>query len=396
MSTIVGSVGTSMANATGMPSQSHLVYAANQGAWWLFYLSGTQGVSAVYTTGSFASWSTPGSGSPFTLSEAHASEGRNFGFNVSNIAVTDELHMISSYDADGSTKHSRFTLAALLFGNTNAEAVVGTSTGLLSFQSGVTTALDSSNYIYDSSNFYFHNHSVGNEFRVAKSTNADAGTSWTAGFSAPPAIPGAAGSPGTSSITLSTGSGNMLIIYDNSVSTGSFTNLNYSTWNGSSWASEANVFGSSLTGTATNNWDAVARTTSDIHVVALSNNSNAYKHYRYNGSSWSAGDTISALTLASGGSVFLATDGTSVWAFAIDSSNTVKVSQWVSGTGWNAWNQVATNGATAASLSGYKQVVSGNIGLIWTLTNGSNYDIDGVLFSTASQQANGTVFCSMP
>src|SRR5271170_7100885 len=94
--TIASNVGASMAAATGRSTQGHLVYAANQGAWWLLYLTSTQGLAALYSTNLGVSWTAP-SGSPFTLSNTHGSEGRNFGFGYANISSIDVLYMASSY-----------------------------------------------------------------------------------------------------------------------------------------------------------------------------------------------------------------------------------------------------------------------------------------------------------
>src|SRR5262245_45698012 len=99
------------AGSSGRHGQSHLVYAANQSAWWIFYLSGTQSLDAVYSS-TFASWTAP-TGSPLTLIAAHGSEGRDFGFAYANLASTDVLHMTSAYAPGVSAKktyHARFTL----------------------------------------------------------------------------------------------------------------------------------------------------------------------------------------------------------------------------------------------------------------------------------------------
>jgi hypothetical protein len=182
-----------------------------------------------------------------------------------------------------------------------------------------------------------------------------------------------------SNAMFSLGSGNMLYIGDNGGGS-TFTNLQWTSGAGSSWATMSSVFGSAVTATDPNAWGAAARTTSDVHAVALSNNSNAYVHARYNGSSWSAGDTVPTLTYGTNSGIFLASDGTNVFAHVLDGSGNVQQSQWISGTGWSAWSQVATfNMAAGAYLSGYRSVVSSNIGLIWTEPNGGNFDIVGAL-----------------
>ena len=401
--TIVANVGTSMATATGRPGQGHLVYASQTGLgnWWLFYLSSTASLSAV-TSSDFSSWAGPSSGSPMSLAQGHNSEGRNFAFSYQyNATYTEQIvHMVSTYLISGNTYtyHSRFTLGST-WTQTNSEASTGTNytQGDYTFESGCVTTLDSSFYPVDVSPYWAISKHVNGEQEIAIASNSDTGTTWTSGFGTPAGI-GSLGSYITSNAIFSLGSRNLIVISDNGVvppSGGSFSNLQWATWNGSSLSSASNVFGSALTTTDANAWGAVARTTSDIHVVALSDNSSNYTHYRFNGTSWSAGNTIPSLAYGTNSGIFLATDGTSVWAFAIDTSHTVQFTQW-NGSAWSAWSDAAINSSAATYLSGCQQVQSGSIGLVWTLADGSNYDIAGTLFNTVPGFPVGAISCSVP
>lgn len=378
--TIAANVGASMAQATGQPGQGHLVYAANQGAWWLLYLTSTQSLSAKYSA-AFASWTAP-TGSPLSLFAAHGSDGRNFAFAYGNLGSTDVLHMAATYPGSVS-KHARFTLGTT-WTNTDAEATTGAA--------GHAPAGNAIGIATDGHIAHSQNDGSGDAW-AALSTNADTGT-WTAGWPGSPTKVYNGETQYTESRAFAPlAAGSMLVANDNGATLHNFTQLYSNTWNGSSWSvsNAVNVLASTVTGTAVANWGMVGRTTSDVHVVALSNNSNAYVHRRYNGSTWGAGDTVPTLTYGTLSGIHLATDGTKVWAHVIDSSGNVQQSVWISGTGWSAWASVCNIVShTRAYLSGYQTVVGGNIGLAWTENTGaSNYDIVGALVP-ASVPAAGT------
>ncbi len=375
--TIAASVGASMSAATGRPGQSHLVYAVNQGAWWLLYLTSTKSLSALYSSG-FASWTAP-TGSPFSLALGHDSEGRCFGFAYANIASIDIIHCSLTYAGSiPIASHARFTLGTTLT-NTNAEASIGSTLSDTS-PSGSVVFLNSASKPYDLGPYWNISGSGWGEAAIA--SNADSGTSWTAGFGSPFTFNSHVTQYAESFAGFSLGSGTFLLISDNSATTHNFTQLWSSTFASSSH--EVAVLGSTVTSTSAQNWGAVARTTSDVHVVALSDNSASYVHRRFNGSSWANGDTVPTLTYGTLSGIMLATDGTLVYAHVIDSSGNVNRSIWTSGTGWSAWSVVCAIVTNArAYLSGCQTVVGGNVGLIWTEHNGSNYDILGALVSTS-------------
>jgi hypothetical protein len=367
--TIASNVGSSMAAATGRSTQGHLCYAVNQGAWWCFYLTGTQVLSAAYSTNNGTSWTAP-TGSPFSLIAAHNSEGRSFGFGYANISSTDVLHMTAGYGHGFGQYHSRFTLGST-WSNTNSEASVFATPNDIS---GGSVALDTSNYPYDA--FTYTN----SDTASYPGTNVDTGSSWTAGFNSPDATNFASANP-TSSANIRLASRNMIQIFDDAVTTGTFNNLTHNFWNGSIWAS-AFVLASNVTTTDCNAWGAVGRTTSDAHLLVLSNNSNTYTHQRFNGSSWSAGDTIGNLTYGTNSGISLVTDGASVWAGAIDSSKNIQYNKWTTLSGWTGWNvleSARTN--TPAYITGAYSSNAGGIMWAWTESTGSNYNIIGSFLS---------------
>ncbi len=365
------------AAATGRSAQGHLQYAVNQGVWWVFYLSSTNQLSAQYSSIG-TSWNTP-TGSPMTLTAAHGSNGLNFGFAYANLASTDVLHLDSQYE-DGSNNltafHSRYTLGTT-WTSTNAEAQISTShnNGVV-LPSGVACALNSAAKPFAASTYWG---STGDAYAVI-GTNADSGSSWTAGFGTPAAMYSAESYAVTSNALFSLGSGNMLGIFDsgdsgsNGLDNETCINIIFSKWT-SSWSSGATALASTITSMSVEGWGACALSTSDIHLVTLSNNSNAYVHRRYNGTSWSTGNTIASLTYGTSSGIALVSDGTSVWAFAADTSKNIQYTKWT-GSSWSAWAvQEATRTNAPKYLTACYSAAQSAIQIAWTELNGSNYEV---------------------
>jgi hypothetical protein len=398
------------AAATGLSGQGHLQYAANQGAYWLFYLTGTQGLSALYSTNAGTSWSAPSysasdgttvSGSSFTLTAAHASEGRNFGFAYANISSTDVLHVLSSYNSSSSSAsgyRARTTLGTT-WTHTNAETQDGSTTNPgASWAGGGTCGLTSDFQRIDACSYF--GGSTGGP-GSAWGTHLDAGTSWNNGFSNTGGLDSTNNYNGSVFLSNDGNAGDMWLVADNSSSdvggtnTG-WTNLHFWTFTGGvagNWGSKTNVFSSPVTATLPANWGAARRTTSDLHVVGLSDNgaTGTYAHARYNGTSWSAGDAVPNLAYGTNSGLALATDGTYVWAFAFDTSKDLKYTKWISGTGWSAWTTLegARTNTPAYVTAAYNG--SNRIMVAWTEYTGSQYNIIGSTLSTSGATPSFTV-----
>jgi hypothetical protein len=368
--TIASSVGASMAGATGRPWQGHLVYAQTLGAWWINYLTSTQSLSALYSANNGASWSAP-SGSPYTLHAVHGSLCRSFAFGYANIAGTDALHMSSAYS--GVLYHSRFTLGTT-WANTNAESTTG---GNNSQDGGPSACLSTANVPYEgitstADAYYAHGY------------NADSGSSWT--FSSPTYTVLSGGTPKATAV-VPIASGNILFVKSNGSASGQHTNFSTIVYPG---GSAANALTSNVTQADDNAWGVCARTTSDVHLVALSDNSSNYVHARFNGTSWSTGNTVPSLAYGANSGLALVSDGTSVWMFAADASSNIQSVKWTSGGGWGSWAVLdATRSNTpsylTAAYNGSSQVMAA-----WTEFTGSNYNIVGDVLSTSP--ASGLLF----
>jgi hypothetical protein len=388
--TISSSVGTAQAAPTGRSTQGHLVYAVNQGAYWTFFLSSTNALSALYSTNSGGAWNTP-TGSPFTLANAHNSEGRNFGFAYANLSSTDILHMASSYVVAANDKvyHTRFTLGTTL-SNTNAEAqydVTGATGNELC--SGAVCALDSNGKPIDASNFQTCGSGSQGNGNISRATNNDAGTSWTAGYPNGTNVVNGA-SVNKSNFVCSLGSGNVLYVADGQGDPTTFTDIQFSKWV-SSWSVTTTALAGTVTATNGNNWGACAVTTSDVHLVVLSNNSNAFVHRRFNGTSWSnSSGAPGALTLnTSPSGIALVSDNTNLYAAAIDSSKNIKVNTWTSAGGWAGWTTLETARTNTPSyITGVYNPTSNEIMWAWTELNGTQHDIIGSVQTLTAPTVN--------
>lgn len=361
--------GSSLAVApaqTGLCNQGHCIYAANQGAFWVTGLSGTNQLSAVYSTNVGSSWNTP-TGSPFTLADAHASEGRSFGFYYASISGFDVLHLCDCTSAVHARDY-RWSLGTSWTITNNA--VSGTGLGpTIGYPAG----------LFDSSNFAVDAISDPTTARVAIWPNADTGSSWTPGSAS--VNPATTSTSPTSNSIFNLGSRKLLYIGDNG-NGGTFTQLLFNVWSGSAWSGNA-TFTSAVTATNPQNWGACSRTITESHVVLLSNNSTSFLHYIYNGTSWSAGNSVPTLAYLPGSSIKLIPLGSNVYIFAFDSSNNLNYSKWVSGTGWNSWTVLEATRSNAPSyVTGATDGVS-QIMLAWSEHNGSNYDIIGSTLNTA-------------
>lgn len=366
-----------MSAATGRPSQGHLVYAVNQGAWWIFYLTSTQSLSAAYCTSatqSSATWTAP-TGSPYSLYLAHQSYGRSFAFGYANISSKDVLHMESQYPGEtgssetGPLYHSRFTLGTT-WSNTLSENYEG---GYLTVDGGVSAAVSLANV---PTNTIATNSSYAMTY-----ANTDSGTSWTYSSPSYTNINSPSNAPAMAAV-VPMSSSNTLYLAGNGSASGKFTQVIARLNTG---GTTGNVFGSSVTQCDANAFGTTMRTSSDVHAMALSDNSSSYSHARYNGSSWSSGSTVGSLTYGTNSGISLVSDGTSVWAAAIDSSSNIQYNQWTSGGGWGGWTVLeATRSNTPAYITGCYSAANSQIMWAWTEYTGSNYNIIGSVLSTAA------------
>jgi len=383
MATNIVSAGT-VTNSTGRGMQNHLIYAVNSARWWIFYIDSTDGATLKtrYST-DLLSWS---SGASLTLAQNHNSVGLNFAVAYKNIASTDVIHIAFSYQlstTDRRSYHTRATISGTTISFGSEVQVGSTNT-----DSDSNASPDGPNLGYDSDNKIWH--ACGWDYVGdwncevdARSTNADTGSSWTGGFDTPTRRETTPGGYVRTRVLADIGSGNMLVVWGNGTGAGAgWDNLRWAKWT-TSWSSPANVRGTSFGSPLLhNNWGMVTRAATDVHIV-MRTGADTYEHFRFDGSAWSTGQAITTQTSKDDAGIFLASDGTNVWLFIIDSdaANTIRYSKW-NGSSWGSWVVLETVTGARTFISGYFGVSNNKIGIIYSQVNGSNYDIYSTSLTT--------------
>lgn len=379
--TIASGLSSSFSASTGRPCQGHLVYGVNNAKWYCFWISSTQTLNLSYSP-TFASWTT--SSTPLALANIHNNEGRDFAFANVSILGNDYVHMNSTYAVGtSSTKsyHARFKLDNGVNPNTgwtttNSETQITTrSVSSSGIPSGASTIVDSTGKVSDGNSFLSSGSAMTDQ-RFAQFANADTAAAWT--LTVPGAFPAAYTTTNyvTSMAFADLGSGNLLSVCDNASASGSMTNLEWSKWT-TSWSTAATVT-AGITSTSSNFWGMVARTPTEVHVVALSDNASTYVHRIFNGTSWANGASIPSVTPVTNGGIFLATNGTSVWMFVISAGNAIGYIVYSGGAWSGSWTNLVPSSSNQRSyLTGYPLVSAGAIGVIWTELVGATYSIVG-------------------
>lgn len=185
----------------------------------------------------------------------------------------------------------------------------------------------------------------------------------------------------------------MLVVYDNGgtvpVVSPNLTNLRYTKGSAAQsdglWPStvtgDGDVFGAANT-QDDNDWCLVGVTVSSIYCTRRSAATTLEVNvYNVLANTWSAlasqPPALTGKTIKAGAGVMGITDGIDMWLFVIDSvDNAIKYCKYsVGGASWDAgWTSVATVDSTAKYLSGSLKIGNGRAGLVYSVTNGANFD----------------------
>ena len=361
IATVAGTTGS------GLGTERHIIYAVNSARWWAFAFTSTNVISTWYSSDG-SSWT---AGATHTLGANHNSEGRSLAVAYKNISGVDVVHI--GYIGGTLTAATPWLVRATIssttitFHTSDTQLNGGNTTNITSPTfSGGSMELDSNSRAYFANGLCFNTTGFQQDIDNARST-ADPGgaeqataVTWTMQD-----IDSSPANECKSNYLCDTGSGNMGLLADNGSGTSNNTAVLWFTWNGTTWSSS-----SSATGTVTafdkDDWGAVLRTTSDVHLVYRSGSS-SWVHRRWNGTSWGAGQSIPTQASKAGGGVALASDGTSVWLFAIDSdsANTVRYIKW-DGSAWGSWAALESSTQTRTFLGCTKDVQSSAIIAYWS------------------------------
>jgi hypothetical protein len=390
----------SFADATGHSGQSHLVYAANSGVWWLFTLTSAADsagganhiVKAYRSSGSdlaTAVWTAATDSPGASVSAGFAPNGfmgggRALGVVYVNNAPADIVHAevaIAADGQDGITGHirARLTATGITWESWNY-TVEGAATWTL--PRAVALGVSTGKFV----------HSGGPTLQqevdanARRSTNADTGAAWTSGFSSVVVIDNSMLHQCNALAFAPLASDTMLAVYDNGRGTEpGQTNLRYKrsnsngTWTGvvvgSQLGGDGDVFGTTAS-IDQNDWTLVSLSTTTIRAYRRNATGTGIDAAAYDAATntWSAASAPppfgAGQAFKSGGGLFGAHDATSTWLFVIntDAANTI-LSTKHDGTSWSPWSPVpGTNSGTHTRrfISGQPIFSAGQIGLVWT------------------------------
>lgn len=397
-----GTVGN-VAQATGHSNASTLVYGINSARWFLFLLTAgdTTHVNCYISSSndlSTATWTTIGTGtqSPvFGSSDAHtANEGRNFACAYENVGATDVVYcIVGMTKADGgadSIQANRVTL-------TSSVATWGTwanqagTAGTANTPDGSAVGISTTNRTW----LFNSRDTTDRDWAGTIASNVDAGTSWTAGYGAAAAIDNSMANTINSGAIMPLAAGLMLGMADSGTVTATTTNhIFVKSSSATAWpanAARSTIFaGATAAAQDKNDWGAVGVSTTDVHVVRRKT-STAFEHRRYDGTAWGTLVNITSTGITAhlaGSGIGLASNGTDVWAFIIDTdaNKSVMYLHWTSAGGWDAaWTALSTGGDTVAKnfISVSKTAGNSQIGVNWTENASTPFAIMGSFLSTS-------------
>lgn len=425
--TIGSQIAGTFGDATGHSAQSHLVYAANSGVWWLFTLTssadsvgGSNHIVKSYRSSgpdlATATWTQAGD-SPGAAAQNNGSASMGSGRALSvahiNNSPTDVIHAeiaMAADGGDGTTGHIRAKVTGTTITwepwNYHDEPAatwtlprttsIGVSTGKFIHTAGPTLQQEV-------------------DANARKSNNADTGSSWTSGFSGVSVIDNSMIHENNAFAFAPLANNVMLAVYDDGGGTSTcyncgqtgapepnLTNLNYKksnsdgSWPGVPVASQApgdgHVFAISEM-INQNDWCLVSLDTTKIYTFRRKAAGTGIEAATYNAgnNTWAAMSTQppafgAGQAAKSGVGLFGANDGTNIWLFVIntDTANSILYTKY-NGTSWTFWATVpGTESGTQTRnyIAGYPIVGSSQAGLIWTEGTG-NYNILATSLSTS-------------
>ena len=354
--TVIASAGT-IAHATKNSQQIRIFYDGTR--WWAFYMKSGSANTLFYSYSSnLTSWT-------------EASVALNAG------TVTDGGSITIYFDGASNTLLvTNFTTVSTNY-NYSRGVISGTSIAWSSVIEQVATAKQANsdytvNLTTDSNNKMVGTvaDGAGNP-SVYRSTNTISASFSDADWGAVGTMPSVSDFVQRAKV-FSLGGGNLLNTLDDL--SGGNKLVRWTKWGGSSWTAYATIV--SNPGASRTDWDAIRISDTDIRFLGVSAAS-TFSFQEFDGSSWS---TLTApawpggLTASSG--VSLISNGTNVWAFVIrgDANNSVSYNKY-NGSSWSGWIDLVTTNAVRTDIQTAPVIGNNTIPILWTQTNGSNFDI---------------------
>ncbi len=387
---------------TGHGNQSHLVYATVQQRWWLLYTdSKTATVVKSLVSNSMdpaGVWSAGTDSPAFPSSRAMSANDRR------NLAVAFVLNSINSNDAahvsvgigptgtnvHGYIEHVRATFtggSSITWDGGGWAELDASSSSIWASVKGNALGVGTGGVIHEAGNSMSIVNGGGNSY-ARLSTNADTTSTWTTGFGASAQIEAVANIVNSWAFAPLAG-GAMLCVYENGgAADPNSTGLDYVKYSsGTTWPTgAAAATGNGTTSQDLNDWCLCGVDATHVFCVRRSG-SDTFDMRMYSGS-WSSKAAPPTQSHLAGSGIFLATDNAdSVWMVIIDSTgNAIKWNKYsISKDSWGTWSTLATSVAAIGYVSGCPIVSNNQVAVIYTVVNGSNYDIVLSSLSAAAQ-----------
>lgn len=377
MSATIGTI----AGTTGLGSERQVVWAPVSQLWWAFQFTGTVTLSSWHSPDG-VTWT---AGATRTV-VGHGSEGRDLMVRCKAISGIDTVWF--QYVGTPTVVYSTRVLRATI----NATTITYHTTDTVVSQTNILGALTAPAYSGGGLDVATNNkvHALNGALdpsqdilwvgtTTADPASAEQATPPTWPVAAPTVVDNSQAAEVKSGHLFAMPGGDLFYVGDDGSAHSTCTGVtSYKLPSGGSWATVGSATGT-VSAFDKNDWSAIKRTDTDIHLVYRSS-TGALVHRRYNGTSWSAGQTIPTQASLAGGGTPLCTDGTSVWLGVIDTdgNNTVRYIQWTSGdyTGhadaWDgAWSVLEGSSATRTFL-GMAQDTDGAQHLLAYWTEGSS------------------------
>lgn len=399
---------------TGHGNQNPLVYVVGQNRWWFFYRDSKTAntIKTVVSSGgdlATATWSA-GTTSPALGRSMSTNDQRNLAacYVPPELNDYDVVHLSvgigTNASSQGYVEHgrARFTGSSSIVWDSWAESATSAgSPHIWHVIKGNALGVGTDGFVHESAITLDTNE----DMAARRALSSDGGLTSQGGFAAAVAFDTSM-TNNTNSVALIPSVGNsMLAIYDNGQDTEpNLNNLRYGQYlTGSGWTgvTGADVF-TTTSVQDQNDWAACGVTTAKIFCVRRTG-TNTFEMRMFNGSSWSSKTAPPTQRHKAGSGIFLATDGTDMWMFVLDSvgfNDLVYCKYSVNGDSWGSWTVLEAAGSAFRNyLSGCPYTTRGplnQIGVVWTEVNGSNFDIKGAYLNTAtlpaSVQANYDLF----
>jgi hypothetical protein len=336
-----------VANASGLPHQTHLFFAENAKRWWALYITGTNEIASA-SSADLVTW-TPSA--TLLLPSPHGNDGRVFGVGYRSIAGHDVVHIGISVHGTAPTTtdlrhyHARATVtgSAIAFGS--VDDVSSVSDPNFKDPDGTVTIISRSNDVIEASGWTDLN---GPENAVVFfSATKDLGTSWNPGFASGVLLQVVTRIVNSKAL-VDVGDAGTLALFESADSEPDPSNIRSSTI-GPLVASSVAIFANAPQDFG--DWATARIDDANVQIVRRTL-AGTIEQARWNGSAWNPVQSLPAEPTLIRTGLALTALGTNLSLVAIssDASNTVREIRW-DGAAWGAWKTIEPSAHARTSLS---------------------------------------------